>query len=147
MEWATDILGADFQSCTIETSGADGTMRRATVVRYRPDSLAAGTGKPRTVHGAVLFLHGWSDYFFNKDLARFWARLGYEFYALDMHNHGRNLDEATTGGYVAEKPVGPADLSATILQHLGVDPRLTYHDEFQRVDRLLSEGTPVADLG
>jgi uncharacterized protein (DUF1501 family) len=52
-----------------------------------------------------------------------------------------------TGGYVAGKPVGPADLSATILQHLGVDPRLTYHDAFQRVDRVLSEGTPVTDLG
>ncbi|MCW3766235.1 alpha/beta hydrolase [Paenarthrobacter ureafaciens] len=116
MEWATDILGADFQSCTIETSGADGTMRRATVVRYRPDSLAAGTGKPRTVHGAVLFLHGWSDYFFNKDLARFWARLGYEFYALDMHNHGRNLDEATTGGYVADL----ADYDAEITMALDI---------------------------
>ena len=52
-----------------------------------------------------------------------------------------------TGGYVAEKPVSPADLSATILRHLGVDPRLTYHDEFQRVDRVLSEGTPIVDLG
>jgi hypothetical protein len=52
-----------------------------------------------------------------------------------------------TGGYVDDKPVSPADLSATVLAHLGVDPGLTYHDEFQRVERRLSEGAPIAELG
>lgn len=52
-------------------------------------------------HGAVLFLHGWSDYFFNAELARFWAGQGYDFYALDMHNHGRSLQAGNPGGYVA----------------------------------------------
>ena len=52
-----------------------------------------------------------------------------------------------TGGYVARNPVSPADLSATILQHLGVDPGMTYHDHFQSVPRQLSTGRPVTDLG
>ena len=109
MEWSTDILGADFQSCTLETEGADGAVRRATLVRYRPgrgDAATAPDGIGSRNHdagaGAVLFLHGWSDYFFNVELAQFWARQGYEFYALDMHNHGRNLDSRTVGGYVAD---------------------------------------------
>jgi hypothetical protein len=51
------------------------------------------------------------------------------------------------GGYVAEKPVSPADLTATILHHLGIDPTQTYHDEFQKLDRKLSEGKVVAELG
>ena len=71
---------------------------------------SSGTARPRSPapseasgrRGAVLFLHGWSDYFFNVDLARFWAGSGYEFYALDMHNHGRSLRPDTPGGYVAD---------------------------------------------
>jgi hypothetical protein len=50
------------------------------------------------------------------------------------------------GGYVVDKPVSPADLSATILSHLGIDPAQTYHDEFQRLPRKLSEGKVVKDL-
>lgn len=47
------------------------------------------------------------------------------------------------GGYVADKPVSPADLTATILDHLGIDPSQTYHDEFQKLERKLSEGRVV----
>jgi hypothetical protein len=53
----------------------------------------------------------------------------------------------SNGGYVAEKPVTPADLSATILHHLGIDHRAEYVDEFQRLRHRLSDGTPVRDLG
>ena len=51
------------------------------------------------------------------------------------------------GGYVIDKPVSPADLTATILSHLGIDPSQTYHDEFQKLPRKLSEGKVVKDLG
>jgi len=50
------------------------------------------------------------------------------------------------GGYVADRPVGPADLTATILKHLGIDPLLVYDDAFQRVPRHLCEGEAVHDL-
>ncbi|MGI8980968.1 MAG: DUF1501 domain-containing protein, partial [Pirellulaceae bacterium] len=50
------------------------------------------------------------------------------------------------GGYVKEKPVSPADLSATILHHLGIDPQQTWGDEFQNLPRKLSEGKVVRDL-
>jgi hypothetical protein len=52
-----------------------------------------------------------------------------------------------TGGYVATQPVTPADLTATILEHLGIDHTLEYEDGFQRIPQRLSEGTPVTDLG
>jgi hypothetical protein len=51
------------------------------------------------------------------------------------------------GGYVVEKPVSPADLTATILAHLGIDPAQTYHDEFQKLERPLSTGHVVQGLG
>ena len=52
-----------------------------------------------------------------------------------------------TGGYVADKPVTPADLSATILSHSGINPRLEYEDRFQRMMQSLSEGTVIRGLG
>ena len=53
----------------------------------------------------------------------------------------------STGGYVDDNPVTPADLTATILRHLGVDPHQEWFDRFQRVRRRLSEGNPVPNLG
>jgi len=47
------------------------------------------------------------------------------------------------GGYVAERPVSPADLSATVLSHLGIDPAIEYEDHFLQVRQRLSEGQPV----
>lgn len=52
-----------------------------------------------------------------------------------------------TGGYVATQPVSPADLTATILHHLGIDHTLEYDDAFQRIPQRLCEGIPVSDLG
>lgn len=51
------------------------------------------------------------------------------------------------GGYVTDRPVTPADLTATILYHLGIDHTQPYEDEFQRVRNRLSIGRPVRDLG
>lgn len=51
------------------------------------------------------------------------------------------------GGYVKEKPVTPADLTATVLHHLGVDWTQKYEDEFQHLRNRLSDGRPVRDLG
>src|SRR5438093_6118697 len=53
----------------------------------------------------------------------------------------------STGGYVADKPVSPADLSATILHHLGIDPTQVYEDEFQHLHNRLSDGVVVKDFG
>jgi alpha-beta hydrolase superfamily lysophospholipase len=102
MEWQSDILGPGFQSSAFEAVGRDGIRRRATLVRFTPDALDAQDPRPAAPRRAVLFLHGWSDYFFNVELARFWDGEGFEFFALDMHNHGRSLQPGTHGGYVAD---------------------------------------------
>jgi hypothetical protein len=62
---------------------------------------------------------------------------------------GGQVYGATTrdGGYVSDRPVTPADLSATILYHLGIDYTQRYEDEFQRLHNRLSEGRAVRDLG
>jgi hypothetical protein len=50
-------------------------------------------------------------------------------------------------GYVRDLPVTPADLTATILYHLGIDPAQRYEDEFQRLHPRLSDGRPIRELG
>lgn len=62
---------------------------------------------------------------------------------------GGQVYGATTsnGGFVSDKPVTPADLTATILRHLGINHTQTYEDEFQHLRNRLSEGTPVRELG
>ena len=41
----------------------------------------------------------------------------------------------------------PADLAATVLHHLGIDPGAEYVDEFQHLRNRLSDGEPIRDLG
>ncbi len=117
MEWTADILGAGFQSCSIDAAGPDGVVRHATLIRYRADPLPQAAskvdGSARRL-GVVLFLHGWSDYFFNTELAKFWSGQGYEFYALDMHNHGRSLQPGHPGGYVANLTDYDAEINQAI---------------------------------
>lgn len=41
--------------------------------------------------GAVLYVHGFTDYFFQEELAEFFHECGYAFYALDLRKCGRSL--------------------------------------------------------
>jgi len=46
---------------------------------------------PEAPRGAVLYVHGFIDYFFQRHMAERFAAEGYEFYALDQRKHGRSL--------------------------------------------------------
>lgn len=46
-------------------------------------------------------------------------------------------------GYVLDKPVTPADLTATIMHHLGIDHTQQYVDEFTHRQNRLSEGALI----
>jgi hypothetical protein len=69
-----------------------------------------------------------------------------------LEDRGAQLQECRTAALTRPrqldgKPVTPADLTATILYHLGIDHHQRYEDEFQRLQNRLSEGSPVRDLG
>lgn len=55
---------------------------RCTVVRYRSE-------KPSDK--GVLYIHGFSDYFFQSEMAAQFARHGYNFYAVDLRKYGRSI--------------------------------------------------------
>jgi len=81
-DWAADRLLAGFEAKTLEfPDDYDGRVV-ATLVR-----LPAGAA-PR---GAVLYVHGFVDYFFQRHMAERFAAEGYAFHALDLRKHGRSL--------------------------------------------------------
>ena len=48
---------------------------------------------------AVLYIHGFNDYFFNKEFASNFLNQGYSFFAIDLHNHGKNMTKKTKRYY------------------------------------------------
>ncbi|MEV4630105.1 alpha/beta hydrolase [Micromonospora sp. NPDC049523] len=77
-----DLLGAAYESQTIDLGHDDEGPVRATLVRRRAE---------RPTGRAVLYLHGFADYFFQAHLADFFVERGWDFYALDLRKYGRSL--------------------------------------------------------
>ena len=51
---------------------------------------------------AVLYLHGWNDYFFQSHLAEAMSALGYDFFALDLRRYGRSLRPGQLSGFITD---------------------------------------------
>lgn len=111
--WAADPLGDGFEHQTLDF-GADGEGPAvATLIRYRPKGWR--NKLRRKARGVILSVHGWSDYFYNRELAEFWHRRGYHFYALDLRHHGRSLRaEHELPGYVDDLRAYDEELGATM---------------------------------
>ncbi|CAN3128382.1 Serine aminopeptidase S33 domain-containing protein [Mycobacterium sp. smrl_JER01] len=60
-----------------------------------------GEPDPRAGH-AVLMVHGFTDYFFNTELADHFAARGFNFYALDLHKCGRSHREGQTPHFTTD---------------------------------------------
>ncbi|MGH3648810.1 MAG: alpha/beta hydrolase [Micromonosporaceae bacterium] len=91
--WRPDVLGEEYQVRTIPLPAeADGSLD-ATLVRRR---ARHGDGR------ALLYLHGFSDYFFQTELADYYVDHGIDFYALDLRRHGRSLRPHHTPNYVTD---------------------------------------------
>ena len=51
---------------------------------------------------AILYVHGWSDYFFQAHLADEMDALDFDFYAIDLRRYGRSLREGQLAGYISD---------------------------------------------
>lgn len=65
---------------------------------------------------AVLYLHGWNDYFFQTHLADFWHAQGYDFHALDLRRYGRSLRPGMLAGWIADLRDYFAELDAAVAE-------------------------------
>ncbi|MER7458395.1 alpha/beta hydrolase [Micromonospora sp. NPDC126480] len=77
-----DVLGPPYERHTIDLGTDDEGPVVATLVRRRAD---------RPTGRAVLYVHGFTDYFFQTHVADFFAERGWDFYALDLRKYGRSL--------------------------------------------------------
>lgn len=86
------VLGTPFRRYAMRTMPVYGKEFHSTLVEYpygsskRTDSLAA-----KSAHGIILYVHGYNDYFFQKELAEKADSAGYAFFAIDLHYCGRSL--------------------------------------------------------
>ncbi|HMO10894.1 MAG TPA: alpha/beta hydrolase, partial [Actinotalea sp.] len=107
--WAEDVLGPDFQAMTLPLEPDDEGDAVATVIRYRP-----AEPEPTRSARAVLYLHGWNDYFFQTQLAEYWHRQRIAFYALDLRKYGRSLRPHQTPNYVEDLATYDEELGAAM---------------------------------
>jgi alpha-beta hydrolase superfamily lysophospholipase len=82
MDATQDVLGPGYEAMRLPLGeDAEGQVV-ATLVRRRA---------PERTGRAVLYVHGFTDYFFQTHLADFYVERGYDFYALDLRKYGRSL--------------------------------------------------------
>jgi alpha-beta hydrolase superfamily lysophospholipase len=78
----TDVLGLPYERHTIELGTDDEGPVVATLIRRRAETPS---------RRAVLYVHGFVDYFFQTHMADFFVERGWDFYALDLRKYGRSL--------------------------------------------------------
>ncbi|WP_245403578.1 alpha/beta hydrolase [Gordonia sp. 'Campus'] len=90
----------------------------ATLIR-RADTVPA--------RGAVLYVHGFTDYFFHEPLADFFIDRGYAFYAIDLRKCGRSLQPHHTPHFTTDLAAYDEELGRAleiILDEVGADCRV-----------------------
>ena len=102
-----DVLGPGFEQLTLDLPGP----AVATLVRHVGGPLPDAPALPAA---DVLYLHGWSDYFFQRELAEFWHGAGARFYALDLRNYGRSLREGLVPGQITSLTEYDDDIAAAL---------------------------------
>ena len=106
-QWQPDVLGEGYEQRVLplgEDPDGQGDVV-ATLVRRTP---------PAEVRRAVLYVHGFSDYFFQTALADFFTERGHAFYALDLRKCGRSRREGQTAHYVSDLALYDAELGQAL---------------------------------
>lgn len=115
MDWRPDVLGG-FEQLPLTLPDDEEGAVVATLVRPTAAKAASWGREPHGfAHGIdVLYVHGWSDYFFQAEHALFWTRAGARFHALDLRKYGRSLLPHQTPGYTDDLAVYDAELAAAL---------------------------------
>jgi len=115
LDWRDDELLPGYQSREMTLVG----------VRRHPEEIDPELGDDELVSTlvrrnkrhhprAVLYIHGWNDYFFQTHVADWWDRLGYDFYALDLRRYGRSLRAGMMGGYIEDLSEYDLEIDAAV---------------------------------
>lgn len=112
LQWRPDVLGEGYEHVTLALGDDDEGEVVATLVRSLPHLRARLSGPLRDMD--ILYVHGWSDYFFQSSLADRLTDLGARFFALDLRKYGRSMREGQTPGYVNTLNVYDDDIEAAL---------------------------------
>jgi alpha-beta hydrolase superfamily lysophospholipase len=108
--WEPDMLGDGWVALTFALAPDDEGEVVATLVTH--------SSAPKTSR-AVLYVHGFVDYFFQTHMAAQFEDHGYTFYAIDLRKYGRSLRAHHTPNYVANLSAYAEELdqAAHIIRH------------------------------
>jgi len=106
--WTSDVLPGFEQTTLAGLSAPEGPIE-AVLVRRRC-SLASTK--------AVLYVHGYVDYFFQTHLADFYNQAGLHFYAVELRRHGRALRQDQRPNYTSniEEYLQDVDAAITLMR-------------------------------
>ncbi|MCG7496429.1 alpha/beta hydrolase [Vibrio sp. Of7-15] len=85
-DWVEDSELSGFETTTLSLQDDYDGVAIATVIRQRNSEDS---------QKAVLYIHGYSDYFFQEEMAQKYLDNGYNFYAIDLRKYGRSISENT----------------------------------------------------
>lgn len=106
--WQTDVaLGEPFKMRYVEQPSDYSGPVRSTIVRLK-SPCAHGVG--------VLYVHGFNDYFFQKEMAEKFTEHCYDFYAVDLRKYGRSIMPGQRKFEVRDLREYFADLDSALVQ-------------------------------
>jgi alpha-beta hydrolase superfamily lysophospholipase len=100
-----DVLGTDYEYLEIPMPDDDEGKVISTLIRKKASS---------TTSKAVLYIHGFVDYFFQTEMAERFNQHGFDFYALDLRKYGRSLLAHQTAYKVHDLREYNADIHAAL---------------------------------
>ena len=104
-EWAPDGALAEFERTTIHLPPEDDGPLVATVVRK--------CGQAQS-DKAVLYVHGFVDYFFQEHVANALLAAGWDFYAVELRRYGRSLRAGNRPNYCTDIAQYDPEITAAI---------------------------------
>lgn len=111
MQWVDDLLPGYVQA-TLELPDAQPADDEG------PEPLVGTIVRSRQApchRTALLYTHGWNDYFFQTHLADFVnERLGLDFYAVDVRRNGRSLRPGQHASYVTDMDAYAVEFDAAL---------------------------------
>lgn len=113
IRWRADPLGDHWSATTIKLNAdiAGEPDPVATLVRRAPADAPTriaselSPAAPAPPRPAILYLHGFADYFFQAHLGDRLHESGYDLYALDLRRYGRSIRPGQSANYVADLAV------------------------------------------
>jgi alpha-beta hydrolase superfamily lysophospholipase len=117
ISWQEDVLGSPYEAAKLSLRPDSEGDVQATLVRRR---VTPGEDSDR----AVIHVHGFADYFFQKPAADFWVSRGYDFYALDLRKYGRSLLPHQTPNYTDDLTAYYEELDLAWLEVAGNHERI-----------------------